>query len=160
VAISQKLPPSDKWDGSRGSGVIEALNAIYPLLDNAATFRPGRPSIGGLCVANGMLLFGVQIRIGYRDDCNLGALRRHKPSPFTAASEPIPNGPYAKRLLGLLERFRMLNLLTFTKQAGCSCFRLEFANRQRATSERTIEKICYGGRGKNRRHYQCSRAAE
>jgi hypothetical protein len=89
------------------------------------------------------LLIGVQVRIGYPVDFSRG-LWRHKPSPLTAASEPSPNGSYTKRLLGLLERFRMLNLLTFTQQSCRSGFYLEFLNPQCTTCKRTVQKICDG----------------
>ena len=97
MAISQKQVPTDKGDRSRASHVVEALNAVYPLMNNAVTFRCGGRCIRYLRVAGGLLLLGVQMGISYRADFNLGSLWRQKPNPLTSPRRAHAAGHFYMR---------------------------------------------------------------
>src|SRR5439155_6766418 len=114
VAIFAKLAPPNQRDIGQRSIIIKARNGIAPLLGNAA-FQLRGQSVRSIRNGNGTSL---PVDVRFRCDpgliCGWDRRGRQKPGPLTVNSKSIPNGSYAKRLLCLFERFRMLNFLTFT----------------------------------------------
>ena len=134
--------PSGKPNVRRCRLVIETRDTFDPRHGNAALRGSLFCIIGG---ANGImhLLWDSLSRrqLGVRRERN--ALCWQAPGPFASDAKSMPDGSYAEILLCLYERFRMLNLLVFTKQSYRTRFYLKFGYGERARSERPQKKICY-----------------
>src|SRR3984893_9879471 len=134
VAVAQKLAPSVRWDVGEWAMVVEARDPVDPTGRNATCSHIGRDFFWIKSFR-----IGVLDRYGLRDGRSRPPFQ--PPEPFTPIPKSVPNGFYAKKLLGSFEHFRMRDALAFAEQSCRSGPSLKFRHAQGTQCERISQKF-------------------
>jgi hypothetical protein len=125
--------------------VVEARDPVDPTGRNATCSHIGRYFFW-------IKTFRIDVldRYGLRDGRSRPPFQ--PPEPFTPIPKSIPNGFYAKKLLGSFEHFRMRDALAFAEQSCRSGPRLEFGDAYGIDCERIPQKLSQEDDGATTRH--------